>query len=202
MTALGLALLLCYLLGSLPTAYFLVKWAKGIDIRTVGSGNVGATNALRTVGLWAGLVVLVGDVLKGVIAAGMVPRWMLGTTALGVRLACGLAAVLGHDFSCFLRFRGGKGVATTIGVFLGAAPLVAGMICAVWVLVFIAFRYVSLGSLVAAVAMPISQVVLRHSGGEILVGSCLAGLLIARHRSNIQRLLGGVEHRAWSRKGN
>ena len=86
---LALALLVCYLLGSIPTAYWLVKWAKGIDIRAIGSGNVGATNALRTVGLWAGLVVFAIDVLKGVLAAGLIPRWMLGAHALGISMACG-----------------------------------------------------------------------------------------------------------------
>lgn len=197
---LAFALSLCYLLGSIPTAYLLVRWAKGIDIRTVGSGNVGATNALRTVGLWAGIMVLAVDLFKGVIAAGLVPRWVLGETDLGTSLACGLAAVLGHDFSCFLRFQGGKGVATTLGAILAASPLVAGMVAGVWLVVFLGFRYVSLGSLAAASAIPISQLVLHRSLREVLIGSVLAGLIIVRHRANLQRLLRGVEHRTWPRK--
>jgi glycerol-3-phosphate acyltransferase PlsY len=202
MMALALALLVCYLLGSIPTAYWLVKWAKGMDIRAIGSGNVGATNVLRTVGLWAGLAVFAIDILKGVIAAGLIPRWMLGASALGISLACGLAAVLGHDFSCFLRFRGGKGVSTTIGVLLASAPIVAGIVMGVWVLVFVGFRYVSLSSLVSALALPVGQLALRHSLPAVLMGACLSVLIIVRHRANIQRLLGGVEHRAWIRKGS
>jgi len=198
--SLVLALLVCYLVGSIPTAYLLVRWAKGIDIRTVGSGNVGATNALRTTGLWAGIVVLAIDVLKGVIAAGLIPGWVVGSRTSGIPLLCGLAAVLGHDFSCFLRFRGGKGVATTMGALLSSRPLVAGAAGAVWLLVFVACRYVSLGSLAAAVAIPISQLLLHQPLREVVIGSVLAGLIIVRHRSNLQRLLSGVEHRAWTRK--
>jgi len=194
----ALALIVCYLLGAVPTAYLLVKWAKGVDIRTMGSGNVGATNALRTVGLWAGLVVLAIDVLKGLIAASLIPRWLLGSTALGVPLLCGFAAVLGHDFPCFLRFRGGKGVATTIGVLVGSMPLVAGIVMGIWLVVFGAFRYVSLGSIAGAVAIPISQLALHQPLHEVLIGSCLAILILVRHRANVRRLLSGVEHRAWS----
>jgi len=197
-----LALLVSYLLGAIPTAYLLVKWAKGIDIRTMGSGNVGATNALRTVGLWAGVVVLAIDVLKGIIAAWLIPRWLLGETTPDRSLVCGLAAVLGHDFPCFLRFRGGKGVATTIGVLVGSVPLVAGIVVGVWLVVFGLFRYVSLGSIAAAVAIPLSQLALHQSRREILIGSGLAILIIARHRANISRLLSGAEHRIWPRQGD
>jgi glycerol-3-phosphate acyltransferase PlsY len=200
--ALSLALLVSYLLGSIPTAYLLAKWAKGIDIRTMGSGNVGATNALRTVGLWAGVVVLVSDGLKGVIAACVIPRWLRGSATPDLSLVCGLAAVLGHDFPCFLRFRGGKGVASTIGVLLGSVPIVAGIVVVVWLFVFGVFRYVSLGSIAAAVAIPFSQLALHQSLRELLIGSCLAILILVRHRANIGRLLKGVEHRAWSRKSD
>ena len=193
----ALALLGCYLLGSIPTAYLLVKWTKRIDIRTIGSGNVGATNALRAAGAWAGLAVLVLDVLKGVLAAGLIPRWWLGSPASGLALACGLAAVLGHAFPCFLRFRGGKGVATTLGALSASAPMVAGVVVGVWLVVFLAFRYVSLGSLAAAVAIPISQLALHQALPDVLVGSVLAVLIIGRHRGNLQRLLSGVEPRAW-----
>jgi glycerol-3-phosphate acyltransferase PlsY len=196
-----LALVACYLLGSFPTAYVLGKWAKGVDIRTVGSGNIGATNALRTVGLWAGIVVLSVDVLKGLMASSLIPRWLLEVTGPGVSLACGLASVLGHDFSCFLRFQGGKGVATTIGVLVGSVPLVAGVVGVVWVAVFAAFRYVSLGSLAAALAIPVTQLALHQALSEVVLGAGLGGLIIVRHRPNIQRLLRGVEHRAWSQKG-
>jgi len=194
----AVAVLLCYLVGSLPSAYLLVKWTTRVDIRTIGSGNVGATNALRTAGPLAGVVVLLIDILKGWLAAAVIPRWILGPPSPALALGCGLAAVLGHVFPCFLRFRGGKGVATTLGALGGSAPLIAGIVVATWGVVFLLSRYVSLGSLAAALAIPISQTMLHRSSGEILMGSVLAVLIIARHRANIQRLLGGVEHRAWS----
>ena len=194
-----IALIGCYLIGSIPTAYLLVRWTKRVDIRTIGSGNIGATNALRTAGPWAGVVVLLVDVLKGVVAAGAIPQWLLGSSASAMALGCGLAAVLGHDFPCFLRFRGGKGVATTLGVLGASAPSVAGLVVGVWLVVFFAFRYVSLGSLAAAMTIPISQLALHQSLPQVLIGATLAALIIVRHRGNIQRLLSGTEHRAWSR---
>ena len=193
---LALALMASYLLGSIPTGYLLVKWTKRMDIRTVGSGNIGATNALRTAGPSAGFVVLVLDFLKGAMATGLIPRWVLGSSVSGSALACGFAAVVGHDFSCFLRFRGGKGVATTLGALFAGAPWVAGMVIGVWLVVFLLFRYVSVGSLAAAVAIPISQLVAHQSFPQVLIGSLFAALIIVRHRGNLQRLLSGVEPRA------
>lgn len=197
--ALLLAFIGCYLLGSIPSAYLLTQWAKHIDIRTVGSGNVGATNAGRVLGVWGGFTVFLVDALKGVLAAS-VPRWLPGLAVPGAPLACGAAAVLGHNFPCFLQFRGGKGVATTLGALLGSIPASAGLVGLVWLAVFVISRYVSLGSLAAAATIPVSELLLHRSLYEILLGSCLAILMIIRHRSNVQRLLSGVEHRAWSRK--
>lgn len=193
------ALVVCYLLGSIPTAYLLVRVTKGVDIRTVGSGNVGATNAMRAAGRAVGAVVYLADLGKGVLAAGVVPRWLLGVPAPGVALACGVAAVLGHDFPCFLRFRGGKGVATTMGVLLGSMPLVAGLTIGVWVAVFALCRYVSVASLAAAIVIPFSQLGLHRTHAEVVFGAVLALLVLVRHRSNLQRLLSGTEHRAGSR---
>ncbi len=195
---LAAALAVCYLLGSIPTAYLLVKVTKGVDIRTVGSGNVGATNAMRAAGCAVGAVVYLVDLGKGVLAAAVVPRWLLGAPTPGVALACGVVAVLGHDFPCFLRFRGGKGVATTMGALLGSMPLVAGLIVGVWVAVFALCRYVSVASLAAAVAIPFSQLGLHRTHVEVVFGAVLALLVLVRHRSNLQRLLSGTEHRAGS----
>ena len=192
----------CYVFGGVPTAYWLVKWTKRVDIRTVGSGNVGATNALRTAGPWAGLIVLVIDILKGVFAAWVIPRWVFGGTSSELSLACGVAAVLGHDFSCFVGFQGGKGVATTLGVLLATTPLIAGVVGGVWAAVFVVSRYVSLGSVSAAVAIPFSQVALHRPWHDVWLGWCLAGLILVRHRDNLKRLLSGVEHRAWTRKAD
>ena len=195
--ALLAAFLASYLLGSIPTAYLLAKWAKRIDIRTVGSGNVGATNAGRVLGWWAGLLVFVLDLLKGVLAA-LIPRVLPGAQIPDAGIACGSVAVLGHNFPCFLQFRGGKGVATTLGALLGSAPACAGLVIAAWLVVFLASRYVSMASLAAAVTIPISQLAFRQSLYAVLLGSCLALLIIIRHRSNIQRLLSGAEHRTGS----
>ena len=194
------ALVVCYVLGSIPTAYLLVNWTTHVDIRTVGSGNVGATNTARAAGLWAGLIVFAVDLLKGVVAAGVIPAWF-GQTQPESWLVCGLASVIGHDFPCWLGFRGGKGVATTMGVLLGCFPLLAGLVGGVWAVTFVFSRYVSLSSLAAAIAIPLSLVALRHSLREIVLGAILGGLIVVRHRTNIQRLLAGAEHRAWSRKG-
>ncbi len=191
--------ILCYVVGSIPTAYLLAKLVKGVDIRTVGSGNVGATNALRTLGVWAGVTVFAVDLLKGVAAARLVPLWVFGEVSLDRSLMGGLLAVLGHDFPCCLGFRGGKGVATTIGVLVGGALPVAGVVLATWVAVFALTRYVSIGSLAAAAAIPLSQLWLRHSPSAVSLGGMLALLIIIQHRSNLRRLLAGTEHRARSR---
>lgn len=188
----------CYLLGSIPSAYWLVKWTKRIDIRTVGSGNVGATNALRTAGPWAGATVLVLDVAKGLVAAALLPRWFLAQPLPVWVLASGTAAVIGHVFPCFLGFRGGKGVATTLGALAGSLPLLAGIIVGMWLIVFAACRYVSLASMAAAVAIPLAQVALHRSSAEVSLGAALTLLIVARHRTNLQRLLSGTEHRAWT----
>lgn len=194
------ALAISYGLGSIPTAYVLVRWVKRVDIRAIGSGNVGATNALRAAGPWAGAAVLLLDILKGFVAATVIPRALAPDAVPVVGLVCGVAAVVGHTHSCFLRWQGGKGVATTIGALLGAAPSVAGCVIGVWVVVVGLFRYVSLGSVAAAAAIPVSQIVLRADSPEILAGAAFASLIMLRHRPNLQRLLTGTEPRAWTRK--
>ncbi len=195
---LAAALVASYLLGSFPTAYLLAKAVKGIDIRTVGSGNVGATNTLRHVGRWPALVVLLVDVLKGALASFCVPRLVAGDSTLQTSLLCGLSAVVGHNFPCFLGFRGGKGVATTLGVLIGCAPWMALTAVAVWLAFFLPTRYVSLGSIAAAIAVPTVQLVRRQQTGEVLLGFAIGLLIVARHHANLRRLLQGTEHRVGS----
>jgi len=192
---LGGALLVSYLIGSIPTAYWLVRRSKGVDIRTVGSGNVGATNALRAAGKGVGLAVLLADGLKGTVAATIVAGAFLGEAALFDRLLCGLASVIGHDFSIYLRFRGGKGVATTIGALLGAAPAAALLGMAVWAAVFLLSRYVSVASMAFAASVPVLQAVFGHHAGEVFLGALFGLILIVRHRDNIRRLMDRTEHR-------
>ena len=184
-----------YLVGSVPTAYLLVKWMRHVDVRTVGSGNVGATNAARIGGLGIGVAVFLIDVGKGWLAVQALVPWLVGDATSATRLGCGLAAVIGHSFPVFLNFRGGKGVATTIGVLVGTMPLVAAVCLAVWGVCVLMWRYVSVGSLAAAATLPLMQLATRQPLPDVLLGVALALLVAARHRANIERLLQGREHR-------
>ena len=190
-----------YLLGSIPTGY-LVGRAKGIDIRTVGSGNIGATNVLRTIGKPAGVFALIIDGLKGYAACTWLCDWTL--TLLGVsttdtelyRILAGIAAVLGHNFTCWLEFKGGKGIATSAGVFLALAPLAAGVALVTWVIAFVLSLYASVASIAAAVALPATIWLMPSSSLTLRIVTTVLGLLaIFKHRGNIGRLLDGTEHR-------
>ena len=193
-----LALLGSYLVGSLPTAYLVVKRLKRVDVRTVGSGNVGATNVVRAAGVRAGAAVFLVDLLKGLVATRLLARlaWPMTPAA---PWACGFAAVVGHCAPVWLQFRGGKGVATTIGVLLGASPPLAGVCAAVWAACFFIWRYVSVASIAAAAALPLAQWGWHRSRDEQLLGLAVAVLVIARHQENIARLRAGTEHRVGRR---
>jgi len=185
-----------YLLGSIPTALWLGRLMRGIDIRDHGSGNPGATNAARVLGGGAGLAVLLVDIAKGFVAAAWVARLRIDGTdwgAVEIQLLAAVAAVVGHVFSLFARLRGGKGVATAGGAFLGVHPPAALIALAAFVVVVTITRIVSLGSLLAAVTLPIALWALGAPRVSIL-SAVGVGLLIAfAHRSNIRRLLGGRE---------
>jgi glycerol-3-phosphate acyltransferase PlsY len=192
--------LAAYLLGSIPTG-FLVAKAKGVDIRTVGSGNIGATNAFRVLGRTIGVAVLLADGLKGFAAV----AWLcaLLTQLLAVppaateahRVVAGIAAVLGHNYTCWLHFKGGKGIATTAGVYVALAPLAVGLAVAAWTVVFLATRFVSMASIAAAAALPAVVWLTKDSVALGGVTTALGLLAIAKHRANIGRLLQGTEHR-------
>jgi glycerol-3-phosphate acyltransferase PlsY len=194
--------LAAYLLGSIPTG-FLVAQARGVDIRTVGSGNIGATNVVRTLGKTAGVFVLLIDALKGWIAVVVVPRVLplaFGTSAeVGGRealaIVAGLCAIVGHNYTCWLHFKGGKGIATSAGVLLALVPLALGIILGIWIVVFFLTRYVSLASLAAAAALPFASWLTHESLTKVIVTGAMAGLAIYKHRANIQRLLQGTEPR-------
>ncbi len=187
-----------YLLGSIPFGYIAARLA-GVDIRREGSGNIGATNVLRVLGRKHGYAVFTADTLKGLMAVrlalwvgkGTDIRWELGAIA-------GACAVIGHAFPVWLRFRGGKGVATSVGACFGLLPLETLLVLAVWLIVFALFRFVSLASIAAAAALPVSVWLILprdHAGRGLLVAFAmgLALLIIVRHRSNIRRLLRGTE---------
>jgi len=194
-------LVVSYLLGAVPFGYLVAKAVAGVDVRTVGSGNVGATNVRRAAGNAAGAAVLVLDIAKGFVPAFFFPALFfpsLPATTAGV--VCGLGAILGHVFTVFLRLRGGKGVATGCGVAFGLAPLQAVIALGVFGVVVAVWRYISLGSMTAAVAFLVVLVLLAQDpwGNGLaltLFGAAMAALVIIRHRSNIQRLLAGTEHK-------
>jgi glycerol-3-phosphate acyltransferase PlsY len=181
---------IAYLLGSVPFGLLVARLQGNVDLRRVGSGNIGATNVLRAVGKGAAAVTLLGDIGKGAAAVAMARG--LGASS-GVVAAVALGAVLGHLFPLFLGFRGGKGVATTLGVVLAAMPAVGGLLLVVWLLVATVWRYSSLAALAAAASLPGLVWLLDGRGAMLLLGGVLTLLLFWRHRENIQRLLRGTE---------
>ena len=199
--------LLSYLLGSIPTG-FLVAKAKGVDIRSVGSGNIGATNVFRILGKAAGIFVLTADALKGALAVLVVAPVIWGEPPchchdqelVQAQGFAGISAILGHNYTCWLNFKGGKGIATTAGVFAALAPAALGIALAAWIVVFAVSRYVSLASIVAAVALPLA--VWLTGSGALLIGvsAALGALAIYKHKANIQRLRAGTESRIGTKK--
>lgn len=182
---------LAYLCGAIPTGV-LIADRVGVDVRKVGSGNIGATNVARSVGKKAGILTLLGDAIKGLIPVLVVRFLDLGE----IPLACSaVAAFLGHLFSPFLGFSGGKGVATGLGVFLGMAPQAIFLALALFAFTFAASRIVSLASIVAAGATPLLLFLLSYPKGHLLAGSLIAAMIIIRHRENITRLLKGEEQK-------
>jgi len=179
---------LSFLLGSIPTG-LLVARSRGIDLRNIGSGNIGATNVLRTAGRREALLTLLGDVLKGalpVIAAGY---YQTGTLYEGL---IGLCAVLGHDFSVFLRFRGGKGVATSLGVLGVYSPQTGLVTIIIWLMTVILTKYSSLGALISFGLLPLSMFVF-DSPEKLIVAFFMSVLIFWKHRTNITRLINGSE---------
>jgi len=181
-------LLFSYLLGSIPIGLLVAKF-KGIDIRRYGSGNIGATNVFRILGTGPGLIVLIGDMIKGIIAV-----WVGGAIdGPNLALIAGLTAIAGHSWSIFLNFSGGKGVATAGGVLLALAPGVVAVALAVWVTIVVLFRYVSLASIIAAITVPFLMVLFGKPWSLFGFGLLAAVLVIYRHKPNIKRLLAGKE---------
>jgi acyl phosphate:glycerol-3-phosphate acyltransferase len=180
-----------YLLGSIPVGVVLAK-LKGQDPRKAGSGNIGATNVMRTVGKGLGILTLAGDILKG-----FLPTWLAihyDQSAIVVA-ACGLAAFAGHLWPIYLGFKGGKGVATALGLFLALKPAVIPLLIVVFTLLLLKWRYVSLGSLVGTALMPLLLLIFG-SPVEYVIVSLIVGLLIYyKHRDNIKRLMSGKEHK-------
>jgi glycerol-3-phosphate acyltransferase PlsY len=195
----GLTFFAAYLLGSIPTGY-LVGRAKGVDIRTVGSRNMGATNVFRTVGKTLGILVLLADAAKGWLAvawlAPLIGRSFPTEAVAGwLPIVAGIGAILGHNYTCWLQFKGGKGIATSAGVFLALAPwaLLIALVC--WIILFAATRYVSVASIAAAAVLPVATWFTTHNVKLTAVAGILGAMAILKHKKNIERLRAGTENR-------
>lgn len=194
-----------YLLGSIPTGY-LVARAKGIDIRSVGSGNIGATNVFRILGKPAGVFVLVFDGLKGFAACAWFSDLIIqvfgvpGGAEVDARLAAGIAAVLGHNYPCWLKFQGGKGVATSAGALAALVPWALLIILSIWIILSGLTRYVSVGSVAASFTLPFATWFTTQSWTLTIFTAAMGALAIFKHKGNIQRLLNGTENRIGSPK--
>ena len=183
-------IILSYLVGAIPTGLVVVRVLAGEDIRRHGSGNIGTVNVLRVAGVATAAVVLVVDILKGIVPVLVALR--MGFSPWTVVL-CGLASIIGHNWSVFLGFQGGKGIATSFGVLLGLSWQAAAVAAAVWVITVALTRYSSLGSLLAVVSVPITFWRLRQPEEYMSLGVIVMLLAIYRHRANIQRLVTGTE---------
>jgi acyl phosphate:glycerol-3-phosphate acyltransferase len=196
-----------YLLGSIPFGFLLVKAFRNQDIRLTGSGNIGATNVARSGAKGLGAITLLLDVLKGVLAVGF--AWLLfrnhddvsGFPTLQLMAIAGLFAVLGHIFPVWLKFKGGKGVATALGAFLVIFPLAIPVSLVIFILVVAATRYVSLGSILGAIAFPIAAYFLyRPDLLSLVLVAAIAAIIVGKHHANIGRLMAGTESRFGSTK--
>jgi glycerol-3-phosphate acyltransferase PlsY len=206
-----------YLLGSVPSG-FLAGKARGVDVRALGSGNIGATNVIRFLGKPIGLCVLIVDALKGWLACTLLvelvlqlmPSWAISPGELQasgpfsfrqhLEILGGIFAVLGHNYTCWLGFKGGKGIATSAGVLLAWVPLGLLLSFVTWILTFAFTKYVSVASMVAALVLPFAVWLVRQDPVYVWLTAGLSALAIYKHKSNIQRLLNGTEHRFVSKK--
>lgn len=213
MVSLILVVLISYLVGSIPTSIIVTKILKGVDIRNYGSGNAGGTNVIRVLGWGPGVLVIVIDALKGFFAAVVLARLFYGSFPLDnatpfsdftvVQIIAGISAILGHTWTVFAGFKGGKGIATAGGMLLGIAPVEVGIAFGVFAIVVMSSRYVSLGSVSAAIAFPVAMfvranvfdVTTRYYHTMIFFSIFISIFLIYNHRANISRLLRGQEHR-------
>jgi glycerol-3-phosphate acyltransferase PlsY len=189
---LALVVLAGYLLGSVPFAYLLAR-RQGINLRAAGSGNIGAANVLRTTGVTTALIVLLLDALKGAVAVLGAQAMATGTV---VPMAAGLAAIVGHVYPVWLKFRGGKGVATSAGVFAVLAPTALAIAGIAFVAIVVVTRFVSAGSVVAAIALVVATAIVTDAPGPVVAGAVAAALIVlGRHHGNLRRLVSGTERR-------
>jgi glycerol-3-phosphate acyltransferase PlsY len=188
-----LALVVAYLVGGIPFGYLLVRLKSGQDVRSMGSGNIGATNVLRTSGRWVAVATLVLDIAKGFFAVWLAAR-LTGDSVTWTSLAA-LAVMAGHAYPVFLKFQGGKAVASFVGAFLYLTPIPLLATLVVFVIVVAATRHISMGSIIAAAGLPLATWLILHPPAPIILASLLAAVfIVSRHRANIQRIRAGKEH--------
>jgi glycerol-3-phosphate acyltransferase PlsY len=198
-----LGIIISYLVGSIPTAYIFGRLIRGIDIRKFGSGNVGATNALRVLGRGPGILVLILDILKGILPTVFLADFViLRASSISpdlIRLIFGFGCICGHNWTIFLRFKGGKGVATSLGVLLGLAvriegvKWILGLAVLVWLAVFVIFRIVSLSSVIAALSLPLFAWLFKQSHILLFFSLVMTVFAIFRHKANLKRILKNEE---------
>jgi glycerol-3-phosphate acyltransferase PlsY len=184
----ALLILFAFIIGSIPFGVLIAK-SKGIDLKQVGSRNIGATNVLRSLGKWAAILTLLGDILKGTAAVAIGRYFGVGTLYEGL---LGFSAILGHNFSLFLRFRGGKGVATSFGVLALFSPQTAFITFIIWLVIVLLTRYSSVGALVSFGLMPINMLLFDNKE-KLSIALLITILIFLRHKDNIQRLIQGTE---------
>lgn len=192
-----LLLIAGFLLGSVPFGIIIAK-LKGVNLKKVGSGNIGATNVLRSLGKWPAALTLIGDILKGTMAV-VIGR--LFEVESGIEGIIGISAILGHNFSVFLGFRGGKGVATSIGVLLVYAPVAALLTLVLWLTVVFLTKYSSLGAIVSLGILPFTFLLMYPGEREkLIIAISIAVIILVRHRDNLQRLMKGTERKVGQRE--
>jgi glycerol-3-phosphate acyltransferase PlsY len=189
-----IAILISYLIGSIPSGFLLTKYVMKKDVRQYGSGNIGATNVARVMGLKAGILVAAFDILKGYLGV-MVGQTILGSNLSTAILFVAIAAIAGHDWSIFLGFSGGKGVATTFGVILRLYPLAFLIYALIWLGLVLTTRYVSLGSIIGSMSLPLTLYFTAYDSKHVIFASLLSLFVMYTHRANIKRLLKGEENR-------
>ena len=191
-----LAIIFAYLIGSIPTGLVFGKLLKGIDIREYGSGNIGATNVFRVVGKIPGIIVLIIDILKGFAPVALVPHLVNVPISKGLfSVLLGAAAISGHNWTIFSRFKGGKGVATGAGVFLALNPIAVGITLVLFFVLVALTKYISLGSVCSAVILPVLLMLFKSPLEYTLFGLIMGLIVIWRHKENIKRLLKGTENK-------
>lgn len=205
-----LGLIISYIIGSIPTAYIFGRLLKGIDIRKFGSGNVGATNAFRVLGKWPAIAVLTLDILKGFIVVlflgNAIAPLLTSISDEILRIILGISCICGHNWTIFLRFKGGKGIATTLGVLIALAFKIVGLrsilnlLIITWLAIFVFTRIVSIASVFSGIALPIYMVIFRQSAVLIISSIILSVFIVLRHRSNLKRYLQGKEPRITFKK--